>query len=159
MPVDVEAFYRRYGFMVFAHCRSMLGDEGLAEDAMQEVFVQLHRSRERLHDGAPASLLLRMATNVCLNRQRTRRRHPEDLDPDLLTRIATAPLAEERSWARAALDRIFGQEEESTRVMAVLHLLHGMTLAEVAEEMGMSVSGVRYRLRRLKQHVHELEGV
>ncbi len=159
MPVDVEGLYRRYGYMVFAHCRGMLGDEGLAEDAMQEVFVNLVRHQHRLHETSPASLLTHMATNTCLNRIRTQRRHPEDLDPDLVTRIATAPLAEEQGWARAMLDRIFGDQEESTRVMAVLHLVHGMTLAEVAAEMGMSVSGVRYRLRRLKAHVAELEGV
>ena len=99
--------------MVFAHCRSMLGDDGLAEDAMQDVFVQLVRHQGRLHDSAPSSLLLRIATNVCLNRVRTRRRHPEDLDPDLLSRIACAPVADERGWARAMLDRIF--KAENTR--------------------------------------------
>lgn len=145
--------------MVFAHCRAMLGDDGLAEDAMQDVFVQLVRHQDRLHGGAPSSLLLRMSTNVCLNRARTRRRHPEDLDPDLVSRIASAPISEGRGWARAMLDRIFGAEEDSTRVMAVLHLVHGLTLQEVADEVGLSVSGVRHRLRRLKQHVRELEGV
>ena len=42
--------------------------------------------------------------------------------------------------------------------MAVMHLLDGMTLEEVAAEFGLSVSGVRKRLRTLKAHVVELEG-
>jgi RNA polymerase sigma-70 factor (ECF subfamily) len=41
--------------------------------------------------------------------------------------------------------------------MAVLHLVDGLTLEEVAAEMGLSVSGVRKRLRTLKAHVAELE--
>ncbi len=35
--------------------------------------------------------------------------------------------------------------------MAVLHYVDGMTLEEVASHVGMSVSGVRKRLRLLKQ--------
>jgi DNA-directed RNA polymerase specialized sigma24 family protein len=40
-----------------------------------------------------------------------------------------------------------------------LHLVDGMTLEQVAAEVGLSVSGVRNRLRRLKKHVKELENV
>ncbi len=41
--------------------------------------------------------------------------------------------------------------------MAVMHLLDGMTLEQVAREVGMSVSGVRKRLRKLRSRVAELE--
>ena len=51
------------------------------------------------------------------------------------------------------------REKPSTRVIAVLHLVDGMTLEEVAREVGLSVSGVRKRLRMLKAHVRELEAV
>ena len=159
MPLDVEAFYRKYGLMVLCRCRDLLGDEGLAEDAMQDVFVQLVRHQHRLHDGAPSSLLLRIATNVCLNRIRTRRRHPEHQDLDLLERIAAAPDTEAMGTARVLLQRIFTGRRESTKVMAVLHLRDGWTLEEVAQHTGLSVSGVRKRLRTLKAWVAELEGV
>jgi len=59
--------------------------------------------------------------------------------------------------ARRVLKRLFGLHEESTRPMAVLHLLDGMTLEEVAAEVGMSVSGVRKRLRGLRKSLIELE--
>jgi RNA polymerase sigma-70 factor, ECF subfamily len=39
----------------------------------------------------------------------------------------------------------------STRVMAVLHYLDGLTLEEVSAEVGLSVSGVRKRLRGLQE--------
>jgi AcrR family transcriptional regulator len=45
------------------------------------------------------------------------------------------------------LDRLFRRHPESTRTMAVLHHVDGMTLEQVARECGMSVSGVRKRLR------------
>ena len=40
--------------------------------------------------------------------------------------------------------------------MAILHYVDGMTLQEVADEVGMSVSGVRKRLRGLRAELHEL---
>jgi RNA polymerase sigma-70 factor (ECF subfamily) len=40
--------------------------------------------------------------------------------------------------------------------MAMLHYVDGMTLAEVADEVGMSVSGVRKRLRGLRAQLHDL---
>ena len=57
------------------------------------------------------------------------------------------------------LDRIFQNERPSTRTMAVMHLLDGLTLEEVAAETGLSVSGVRKRLRTLRSNVRELEAM
>jgi RNA polymerase sigma-70 factor (ECF subfamily) len=145
--------------MVLRRCRRLLGDEDEAVDAMQDVFVQLIRYRDRLDESAPSSLLYRMATNVCLNRIRSRGRRRESGDEQLLWRIATSEGHENRAGARSLLRRVFRREQESTLAMAVMHLLDGMTLEEVARESGMSVSGVRKRLRGLKDRVEALEGV
>lgn len=159
MALDVETLYRRYGGMVMRRCRRLLRTEEEAADAMHDVFVQLLRHEDRLQGQAPSSLLYRIATNVCLNRLRSKRRRPEDAEQDLVMRIAVVGDEEERSHARGLLGRIFGREQESTRTIAVLHLLDGMTLEEVAQEVGLSVSGVRKRLRTLRSHVQELEEV
>jgi RNA polymerase sigma-70 factor (ECF subfamily) len=151
MAVDIESLYRSHGPMVLRRCRRLLRDEGKALDAMHDVFVEILRRRDTLDDRAPAALLLRTATNVCLNRLRTQRRHPEDRGDALLLAIAGASAgAEERSLARRALDRLFATTPESTAVMAVLHYVDDLTLEEVAAEVGLSVSGVRKRLRTLK---------
>lgn len=151
MPLDVDDLYRRYGAMVFRRCRQMLGNEHEAEDAMQETFVNLIRSQDTLDQQYPSSLLYRIATNVSLNRIRTRRRHPEDRNEQLLAGIADADETEGRLAADSFLGRLFGGKEESTRVMATLHFVDGLTLEEVAGECGMSVSGVRKRLRKIRE--------
>ncbi|MFH0903334.1 MAG: sigma-70 family RNA polymerase sigma factor [Pseudomonadota bacterium] len=161
MPLlDIESCYRRYGPMVLRRCRRLLRDEEKALDAMHDVFVNLARRVEMLNDDAPGALLFRMATHACLNRLRDEGRHAtEPVGDEVLARIARANDGEERSAARALLARLWGREQESTRVMAVLHFVDGMTLDEVAREVGLSVSGVRKRLRTLRAHVKELEGV
>ena len=157
MPVDSHTYYETYGPMVLRRCRKLLGDEQAARDAMHDVFVQVLSRADELADRAPSSLLFRIATNLCLNRLRTRRRRPEDGDPELLVQIAERTDPEARSAARAALDALFRHEPDDTAVIAVLHLHDRMTLEEVAAEVGMSVSGVRKRLYKLRSKLHALE--
>lgn len=146
--------------MVLRRCRGLLGDDPQAVDAMQDVFVQLMTHRDRLTDRGASSLLYTIATNLCLNRLRSRRRRPEDPQSDsLIMQIAAADDPEARGLARSLLDRFFAGEPASTGTIAVLHLLDGMTLEEVAETVGMSVSGVRKRLRTLRASVTALAGV
>lgn len=145
--------------MVLRRCRKILRNEEEALEAMQETFVGVLRARHRLEGTHPRALLFTMATHTCLKRLRTRRRRPEDADDALIQRIAEAPDVDDRAWARVTLDRIFRREPASTQVIATLFLLDGMTWDEVAAEVGMSVSGVRKRLRLLQAHVAELEGV
>ena len=156
MPVDPHSYYRTYGPMVLRRCRKLLGDDHTARDAMHDVFVQLLSRSHELTDQAPSSLLFRIATNVCLNRLRTRKRRPEDGE-DLLVEIAERTDPAARNAARAALDTLFRNEPEDTALIAVLHLHDQMTLEEVAAEVGMSVSGVRKRLAKLRTKLHSLE--
>ena len=128
-------------------------------EATQDVFVQILRRGAGLDIQHPSSMLYRTATNVCLNKIRSKKRHPETMDDELLSRIAMAPETESQTLAATILDRLFQREQPSTRTIAVLHLLDGLTLDEVAEEVGLSVSGVRKRLRLLRSHLHELAEV
>ncbi len=158
--MNIEDWYRRYGPMVLRRCRTMLRHEAQAMDAMQDVFVRLMRHEHRLHDEAPAALLLKMATHECLNRIAAEKRAPLDGDDAVLQQIAAATGNEEsRLNARMVLDRLFRRERESTRLIAVLHLVDGMTLEEVAAETGLSVSGVRKRLRELKARLERMNMV
>ena len=149
--LDVEALYRKYGPMVLRRCRSLLGNEERARDAMQDTFVRLLKSRESLTGEAPSSLLYCIATNVCLNLIRAERRRPADCDEELVALAAGSDDVAAMSQARGLIDAIFGLEDPSTRVMATLHYVDGLTLEETAARVGLSVSGLRKRLARLKR--------
>lgn len=107
----------------------------------------------------PSALLYRMATNECLMQLRASRRRPEDASGDLVERIACAPDPDGPVQARRILDWLFGREPASTRLIATMFLVDGRSWEEIAQELGMSVSGVRRRLRRLRSHLPELEAV
>lgn len=153
---DVERLCQRYGAMVLRRCRRLLASEDEARDACQDVFVRVFEQRLRLTGDYPSGLLYRIATNVCLNRLRDRHRRPVTDGEELLHRIACADEPGARSHAAIVLDRLFRRHAESTRTMAVLHYVDGLTLEQVAAETGLSVSGVRKRLRKLRETLKEL---
>jgi RNA polymerase sigma-70 factor (ECF subfamily) len=97
------------------------------------------------------------ATNLCLNRIRDRGRHGKTDDDHLLYEIATLDDTEARVGASSVLGRLFGQSPVSSRTIAMLHYVDGMTLEETAQEIGMSVSGVRKRLRGLRETLTRIE--
>jgi RNA polymerase sigma-70 factor, ECF subfamily len=130
----------------------MLRDDEAALDAMQDVFVELLRRENELVHAAPSSLLYTMATNVCLNRLRSSKRRPETRDDEILLAIAGSDCPEARVLSEHFLDRLFGAEIDSTKTIAVLHYVDGLTLEETAAQVGLSVSGVRKRLRQLRVH-------
>jgi RNA polymerase sigma-70 factor (ECF subfamily) len=155
MQIDIEEYYTRYGPMVLRRCRQLLRDEEKALDAMQEVFTKLMISQKRLKGIYPSSLLFRISTNVCLNMIRNQKSHRSiDSDyEDVLIQLASYDEGEDRLIVRDLLDRLFRKEKQSTREIATLHFVDGMTLQEVAEEVGLSISGVRKRIRELKARI------
>ena len=157
MAIDVEAYYRKYGPMVLRRCRFMLRDEEQALDAMQDVFVEILRREEDLVHYAPSSLLYTVATNVCLNRIRRSKRRSETGDDEILQRIVGDTGPEEQTLTAHFLERVFRNEPESTRTIAFLHYVDGFTLEETAAHVGLSVSGVRKRLRALRRRGLELK--
>ena len=155
--MDIEDLYRRYGPMVIRRCRQILKDEDEALEVSQDVFVQLLRRRETLQVRQPSTLLYRMATNLSLNRIRDRKRKPATNDDEFLHRLASLEEPTARLEARSVLERLFGMHQESSHVIAVLHFVDGLTLAEVANNVGMSVSGVRKRLDAIRKSLADME--
>jgi RNA polymerase sigma-70 factor (ECF subfamily) len=159
LSLDVEALYRKYGPMVMRRCRFLLRNEQKALDATQDTFVRLLRYRQKLTAAAPSSLLYRIATNVCLNVLRSEKKTSPSADSSVLDEIAAAENLEESFIRREIINRIFRSEKPTTREIAVMRYVDGLSLEEVAAESGLSVSGVRKRLRLLKERALERKEV
>ncbi len=77
----------------------------------------------------------------------------------MLDEIAGAEDLEESFIRRSIIDRIFRSEMPTTKEIAVMRYVDGLSLEEVAAESGLSVSGVRKRLRQLKARALERKEV
>ena len=144
--------------MVYRRAMMLLRDVTEAEDMVQNVFLRVFERWDSLDVSQPSSLLWNTATRLCLNRIRDKKRRGLDCDTsELLLSIACADDDEGEKEARGILAKLFSREPESSRTIAVLHFVDGMTLEETAREVGLSVSGVRKRLRGLQDKVKNLE--
>jgi RNA polymerase sigma-70 factor (ECF subfamily) len=146
LGIDVKACYEKYFPMVFRRCRQMLGNEDDALDAVHDVFIRLLRAEKSLHGRFPSSLLYTIATNICLNRIRGKKRRPEvAVDFEALSLFRDDGRYGEVE-ARLIMEGILKHETALTRTICFMYHADGMTLKEIGEAVGMSISGVRKRL-------------
>jgi RNA polymerase sigma-70 factor, ECF subfamily len=150
MAVDVQELYTKYGPMVLRRCRAILGDEEAALDAMQDTFVQVLKKQETLTGEAPSSMLYTFATNICLNSMRAQKRTPVPTASEQIEQYPGTDDPEGRTLSRHFTERLLASEKQSTRDITRYHYLEERTLHETAGLVGMSVSGVRKRLRSLR---------
>ena len=154
---DFSTLYEKFGPMVLRRCRYILKDEERALDAMQDVFIRILEKGTEI-TSVCSSLFYTVATRVCLNKIRSEKLRSGPQIDNLLTEIADNATAnhEEVTNASMLLDQIFATSKPDTREMAILHYLDGYTLEETAKKMNMSVSGVRKRLRILREKALEI---
>ncbi len=147
MPFDVADLYRRYGDLVLGRCRTLLRDEAEARDTCQEVFLRMHRYRERFRgEAAPSTYLFHVTTTTCLNRLRSRRRRPEDPVAEPVEPVAPNDTLLDDLAIRDLVRRLLASADERTRLCVLYHCADGMTCEEVGALLGVSAAAVRKRI-------------
>ncbi len=154
-PVAFAALYDEHARFVFRACVRLGVADGDVDDAVQEVFLVLHR---RLDDFAGRSSLRTwlygIAVGVARNcrRARIRRRldaFADDGAADCLPapseRAPDAQLA--RGEAAERLLDVLAELDEASREVFVLAELEAMSAVEIAEALGLKVNTVYSRLR------------
>ena len=94
-----------------------------------------------------------------MNIFRAESKRPTTTKEDVLLQIASSDNPQEKVIAQDLIDSIFKSEKISTKEMAVLYYVDGLTYEQVAGEVGLSVSGVRKRLRTLKARLKKQKEV
>ena len=166
MDIDIAAWYEKYGPMVIRRCRSILKDEDDVMDAVHDVFVNLLKGESRLHGSFPSSLLYTIATNVCLNKLRKGKWETrEDFSGAGENLLAKVDEGFEQVELGILIEDILEDESELNRSICFMYHADGMTLKEIGEVVGLSISGVKKRLdafksrARLKLHYGSGEDV
>ena len=149
---DFSELYQKYAPMVLRRCRAMLKDEEKALDAMQDVFLSLMNNKERIKSVC-ASLFYVTATHVCLNKIKADKLRSGP-DFETVAQMMADDFAErniQQVEAAMVIEKIFESRDKKDSLIATLHFVDGLTLEETAEQIGMSVSGVRKRIRELQK--------
>ena len=133
---DREAFailFEQYKNLVYKTALLMLGEPTEAEDALQEIFVQVYKSLSGFDPGRAAftTWLYRVTFNYCLNYRR--KRHPftlplEDISPALRSEFPGAQLAE-AEIVQQAIEKLTDKQ----RAVVILRYFWDLPYAEIAQ--------------------------
>ena len=162
-PDALAALFDGYGDRIYNHCFRATGDWAEAEDATSSVFLEVwrHRHRVQLHDGSVLPWLYGVATNVCRNLTRSRRRRLRALSalPDAAVEPDHAELVTERLGSSqrmravlAAIEALPAREQEVLGLVA----WSGLSYEQAAAALDVPVGTVRSRLSRARARLTDL---
>jgi len=154
--------FERHAKPIYNYCFRRVGSWSAAEDLVSVVFLEAWRRRDvDLAEGMVLPWLYGVATNVCRNASRSRRRYE-----DALRRLpAPHPAPDFSGEAEARLD----DEVQFQAVLALVGRLRrdeqdvlwlcgwsGLSYEETATALGVPVGTVRSRLSRARARLREL---
>jgi RNA polymerase sigma-70 factor, ECF subfamily len=162
----LEALYDRYASTVLGVALKVLGDQGMAEDVLQETFWRVWRSAAtfQAQRGSFTSWLFRITRNLAIDAYRRRNVRPhvvtdaEDSesvfdqtpDPDADVAEQTQTILKHRQ-VRNALTSL----PQVQRQVIELAYFYGMTREEIAEATGEALGTIHTRARSGLQKLRE----
>ncbi len=165
-PAAYRRFVDQNSANVYNLALKLLGNEQEAEDVLQETFLSAFRAIDRFRARAKLSTwLYRIAYNASLMHLRKRGRmttlsldqplndeqQADELSERILIDWSTVPDDQLlTSEARHEMDRAIAALPESLRSAFVLRDVQGLSGAETAEVLGITVQAVKNRLHRAR---------
>lgn len=147
-PDAVRACIDRYGGLVWGMARRFFGSSPDAEDAVQDVFMDLWRSAARFDPRVSSEpVFVAMIARRRLIDRRRRGQRRLDTEPFAEGATAEGDAAEQSSDAARASQAIDQLRPEQRQVL-LLAACHGMSHDEIARATGMPLGTVKAHARR-----------
>ncbi len=150
-----EEIWKIYHERLHGFVRSRVGDAHAADDILQEVFVRIHSGIETLEDcGKIQGWIYQITRNAIIDHYRAQHKMqelPEELS------VSEPELSDK---ARQDIDNclmpMIGNLPDIYREAVMLSEIEGQTQKEVAEKIGISVSGTKSRVQRGRAMVKDM---
>lgn len=147
-----DLLYKHTSGKLFGVCLRVLNDRSEAEEALQEVFVKIWTKADRfaVSDLSPISWLVAVARNHAIDKIRSRRATPVDIDAALDV-ADPAPGPEALAVAGGEGERVYRCLDELDRERAEAvrgAYLKGESYADLAARHGVPLNTMRTWLRR-----------
>ena len=160
---DEKAFaelVERYQHMVYTLCMKMCGQQAMAEEVAQDVFIKCYRSLSTYNGKAQFSTwLYRITYNACLDALKSRKRHAsEELDQAVnlqdeeVLPHESLEISDRKEIVKKAIDQL----PKEDRVIVMLFYFEEMSLKEIAKVMDMTDNHVKVKLFRCREKLAAL---
>lgn len=147
--LDVKEVHREHARFVWRSLQRLGVRDADLEDAMQDVFVVVHRQSATFEGRSKVTTwLFAICLRIAANRRRLAHLRREVADSDAPEPIsASAPDADlEREQERAILAKVLDSLDVEKRAVLVMFELDGLSGAEIAEIMDVPIGTVQSRL-------------
>ncbi|MCB9557922.1 MAG: RNA polymerase sigma factor [Deltaproteobacteria bacterium] len=148
--------YRRYADQVYRLACRIVGNRALAEDVVQDTFVEAFRCIGSYSGRGPlGGWIRRLAIRNACNRQRRMRSRPTELS---LVDFDRGQSPEGKLGARSLLrviERHLQQMPQKRRLVYLLHEVEGYRLSEVAALLDISLTAAKKRVWRARRMLHK----
>ena len=168
---DSEKLVRDHIGWMLALAKRMLGDHALAEDAVQDAFINAFRALDSFEGRSSLKTWLhRITINACLAKMRQSKQRAEQVINEYLPEFDQYNCRIEAPWDHlASVDEILQSDQlrdlvrtkifelpEQYRNVLLLRGIEGYDTSEVAMLLGISVSNVKVRLHRARSALKKL---
>ena len=160
---------KRWKEPLVSFCMRYTGNLADARDSAQEVFVNVHGSRDRYRPKAAFSTwLFTIAVNLCRKRARWRSRHPEVLDADFESEsknacqtaaasVANDPGSEtDRKALAADWESAIATLPHDMRAAFVLYEINGQRYREIGQVLKCTEKAVERRLAKARERLRAI---
>jgi len=156
-----ETLYAAFGSSLKGYLRTLARDSGVAEDLLQETFLQLHRVRHTYQPRRPVKpWVYAIARNVFLmNRRAAHRRGRHEAIADEALPEVPVPPEIEGLGDRETVQKVLARLPDARREAVVLHHMLGMSFKEVGAVLGISEGAAKVRAHRALVELRDAMGV
>ena len=160
---DILAFdriYELYSHKLYSFVFRILKNESEAADIVQEVFVKIWESRDKLGDYKLLnSYIFTIAYNFSISLIRKRissNKYLERLKNSSVIVTAPASISEiEFNELNVQVERLISQLPERQKQVYLLHRENGLTYSEIADQMGISKNTVENHMVKALKYLRE----
>ena len=154
--VDIDRLFRLYYRPLCLYATHYLKDPDAVEDIVQDAFEALWEKMAVSDIQSPKSYLYASVRNSCVSRMRAANRLLEDIRPEDLSEFISDEEAVDRSFSESALWKSINELPKKRRQMLLMEKRDGMSCAEIASALGVSVGTVKNQISRALKSLRKM---
>ncbi len=144
---QIHNWYEQYKTGIFRYILSITHDPHLAEDILQDTFVQLIVGGIRFDPGKEQAWLYKVARNKCFDVLKRNKKQQEI--------SVSAPYVEDQKWDYIELISPLSAIEQE---IVTLKIVSGLSHKEISKIVGLTIAGTKKRYERaIKKLRDEME--
>ncbi|MGI9518756.1 MAG: RNA polymerase sigma factor SigZ [Pirellulaceae bacterium] len=153
--ISTERIWKLLSERLSGFIRQRVSDEQVADDLLQETFVRIHKNLGDFDDAQRITpWVFQVARNLVIDHYRSRARQAVSMVEELETKHDVEEHLNElvAGW----LPGIIEQLPETYREAVELYELKGVSQQEIADQLGISLSGAKSRVQRGREKMKSI---